>query len=154
LDYHRTMQRYKLAKARLFECAALQYAIFNLDDAFGAQLAQRVKRRGLEVIGYSFGAAKSNCRVRVTGSNLSVTGDGLQFDVASPWGRAHVSSSQLGISNAYNLLATLSTVVASGIGLRRAVAALARLVPVTGRMQTLGGGHRPLIVVDYAHTPD
>jgi UDP-N-acetylmuramoyl-L-alanyl-D-glutamate--2,6-diaminopimelate ligase len=154
LDYHRTMRRYQSAKARLFECRSLKYAIVNLDDAFGAQLVRRIKRRGLEVIGYGFGGAGSNCRVRVAGSGLSADGDGVRFDVASPWGRAHVQSRQLGRFNAYNLLATLAALMASGIGVRRAVASLAQLAPIPGRMQTVGGGRRPLVVVDYAHTPD
>jgi UDP-N-acetylmuramoyl-L-alanyl-D-glutamate--2,6-diaminopimelate ligase len=53
-DYHRTLRRYRAAKARLFDCASLQTAVVNLDDAFGAELAQRSLRRGIKVIGYGF----------------------------------------------------------------------------------------------------
>jgi UDP-N-acetylmuramoyl-L-alanyl-D-glutamate--2,6-diaminopimelate ligase len=78
----------------------------------------------------------------------------VRFDVATPWGSARVASSVLGGFNASNLLGTLAVLLASGVGLREAVARLARLAPISGRMQTVGGGTRPLIVVDYAHTPD
>ncbi len=152
LDYHRTMRRYKFAKARLFECTSLKYAIVNLDDEFGAELAQRVQRRGLKVIGYGFnGSAGSK---GVSASNLVADAHGVRFDVASPWGAARVASSIRGHFNAANLLGTLAVLLASGVGLRKSVAALARLTPAPGRMQALGGGKRPLVIVDYAHTPD
>jgi UDP-N-acetylmuramoyl-L-alanyl-D-glutamate--2,6-diaminopimelate ligase len=60
----------------------------------------------------------------------------------------------LGRFNASNLLATLTVLLASGLTVRQAVAALKKLRPVPGRMSTVGGGRRPLVVVDYAHTPD
>ena len=157
LDYHRTMRRYETAKTRLFECESLKYAIINLDDEFGARLAKRVKRRGLNVIGYGFGlrddSGAARC-ARVTGSNLVADARGVRFDIVTPWGKAHVASPLLGRFNAFNLLGTLAVLLASGVGLRQAVAALARLAPVPGRMQAVGGGTRPTVVVDYAHTPD
>ena len=154
LDYHRTMRRYRAAKARLFACESLKYAIVNLDDDYGAGLAKRIKRRGLNVIGYGFGRAGGKQAARVTGSNLVADARGVRFDVATPWGAARVASPVLGRFNASNLLGTLAVLLASGVGLRPAVAALARLAPVPGRVQTVGGGTRPLVVVDYAHTPD
>jgi len=60
----------------------------------------------------------------------------------------------LGRHNASNLLGILAVLLTGGIPLRRAVAALAALKPLPGRLQRLGGGLRPLVVVDYAHTPD
>lgn len=154
LDYHRTMRRYKSAKARLFECSSLKYAIVNLDDKFGTELAQRVKRRELKLIGYGFGSSAGKLSARVIGSNLVADMHGVRFDVATPWGAARVESPLRGRFNAYNLLATLAVLLASGVGLRKSVATLAHLSPVPGRMQSLGGGKRPLVIVDYAHTPD
>ena len=109
------------------------------------------------MIGYGFGVRgdKGGKRIaRVTGSNLFADARGVRFDVATPWGAAHVASRVLGRFNASNLLGTLAVLLASGVSLRRAVAALAKAAPVAGRMQTVGGGARPLVVVDYAHTPD
>ena len=60
----------------------------------------------------------------------------------------------IGAFNAQNLLGVLGVLLASDVPLDDAVAALARLQPPAGRMQRLGGGDRPLVVVDYAHTPD
>jgi len=154
LEYHRTLRRYGEAKARLFAWETLRHAVVNLDDDFGAALAHRIRRPGLKVIGYSFGATRGAPVARVTGSNLITSARGVSFDAKTPWGTARVTSPVLGRHNAYNLLGTLAVLLASGVTLRQAVAALSALKPVPGRLQRLGGGPRPLVVVDYAHTPD
>ena len=154
LDYHGTMRRYREAKARLFEQESLQYAVVNTDDAFGRTLAQSSRRRGLTVIGYGFERAPRARTLQVAGSGLASGPDGVRFTVNTPWGAARISSPALGRHNACNLLATLAVLLASGVKLRAAVAALARLHPVPGRMERFGGGSRPLVVVDYAHSPD
>jgi UDP-N-acetylmuramoyl-L-alanyl-D-glutamate--2,6-diaminopimelate ligase len=154
LEYHRTMRRYQEAKARLFAWQTLKHAVVNLDDDFGAELAHRIRRHGLEVIGYGFGTARGVRAERVAGANLVTGAEGVVFNVRTPWGAARVTGPMLGRHNASNLLGILAVLLAGGIPLRRAVAALAALKPLPGRLQRLGGGLRPLVVVDYAHTPD
>lgn len=151
LEYHRTMGRYGEAKARLFAWETLRHAVVNLDDGFGAELARRIRRPGLDVIGYGFGTAKG---AQVTGAHLVSGVSGVSFDVRTPWGAARVTGAVPGRHNASNLLGVLAVLLAGGIPLRRAVAALAALKPLPGRLQRLGGGAKPLVVVDYAHTPD
>jgi UDP-N-acetylmuramoyl-L-alanyl-D-glutamate--2,6-diaminopimelate ligase len=137
LDYHRTMAKYKAAKAKL-------------------ELAASIKRRGLKLIGYGFdkGADAPRRLQRVIGSRLESGADGVHFDVATPQGCAHVSSGVLGRHNASNLLATLAVLLACDIPLNEAVKVLEGLQAVPGRMQRIGGGRRPLAVIDYAHSPD
>ena len=154
LDYHRTMRRYRSAKTRLFECESLKYAIINLDDEFGSGLAKKIRRRGLKVIGYGFGNTTRTRSTRVIGRNLITDEHGVRFDVTTPWGMARVVSPVLGRFNASNLLGTLAVLLASGVSLSKAVASLAHPATIPGRMQTAGGGRIPLVVVDYAHTPD
>ncbi|HEV7820678.1 MAG TPA: UDP-N-acetylmuramoyl-L-alanyl-D-glutamate--2,6-diaminopimelate ligase, partial [Burkholderiales bacterium] len=156
LDYHRTMRRYRHAKLKLFECPSLKHAIVNLDDDFGGEIARKVKRRGLTLIGYGFGARNRDARrmLNIAGANFAASAAGMQFDVRTPWGSATIKSTLVGKHNASNLLGSLATLLVSDIGLKDAVATLGRLRPVPGRMQKLGGGRRPLVVVDYAHTPD
>jgi len=154
LEYHGTLARYGAAKARLFAWESLRHAVVNLDDGFGRELARRIRRPGLEVIGYGFDGARGTRAVRVAGSNLATGAHDVSFDVRTPWGSARVASPVLGRFNASNLLGTLAVLLASGVPLKKAVAALARLSPLPGRMQRLGGGAQPLVVVDYAHTPD
>ena len=156
LDYHGTMANYRRAKAKLFEWETLKWRVFNLDDRFGAAMAN--KAVGTGVLGYGFGlpcSPRSAPTVAcVQGRNLRLSLDGIRFDAATPWGAVRVRSAALGRFNASNLLATLAVLLVSGVGVRDAERALAALTPVPGRAQFFGGGTRPLVVVDYAHTPD
>ncbi len=154
IEYHRTMRRYREAKAKLFAWETLKHAVVNLDDDFGLELARRIRRPGLKVIGYGFGVARGTRAAPVTGANLVTGARGISFDVRTPWGSARVASPVLGRHNAYNLLGTLAVLLASGVPLKKAVSALAAVKPVPGRLQPLGGGAKPLVIVDYAHTPD
>jgi UDP-N-acetylmuramyl-tripeptide synthetase len=90
----------------------------------------------------------------VRGTDLQLHQQGLTMQVTTPQGDALISTSVLGRFNAYNILAVLATLLALDVCLNDAVAAVAKIKPVLGRMQQLGGGEQPLIVVDYAHTPD
>jgi UDP-N-acetylmuramoyl-L-alanyl-D-glutamate--2,6-diaminopimelate ligase len=156
LDYHRTLRRYKASKAKLFRFPTLKHAVLNLDDEFGAELAERLSGKKVLVIGYGFQRAIQVPRTvwRLRGSKLSVTESGISFDVVSPWGRACLESVHLGRFNAANLLGCLAALLASDVPLADAVSALAKVGQIPGRVQRLGGNGRPLVVVDYAHTPD
>jgi UDP-N-acetylmuramoyl-L-alanyl-D-glutamate--2,6-diaminopimelate ligase len=155
LDYHGTMRRYKAAKARLFRWPTLSHAVVNLDDAFGRELAQHWKHRRSELLGYGFDRRSArDCAPCVEGRNLRLGLDGISFDITSPWGRATLESPLIGRFNASNLLGSLATLLASDIGLDQSVAALRKSTPVAGRTERYGGGRAPLVIIDYAHTPD
>jgi UDP-N-acetylmuramoyl-L-alanyl-D-glutamate--2,6-diaminopimelate ligase len=155
LDYHGTMRSYKAAKAKLFRWPTLGRAVVNLDDAFGRELALRWRHRRAELIGYGFGRNAARSRKDcVEGRNLRLGLDGMAFEIASPWGRAKLRSPLIGGFNAANLLGSLTVLLASGMDLERSVAALEKVGPVPGRTERYGGGQAPLVVVDYAHTPD
>lgn len=155
LDYHGTMRNYRAAKARLFKWPSLRHAVLNLDDKFGAELADSIPRRNLNVIGYGFGRPSRHRRLaRVQGENLRVGTGGVSFDVSSPWGEASLESRLIGRFNANNLLGVLAVLLASDVGLEDAVNALQRVHALPGRVERYGGGRRPLVVIDYAHTPD
>ena len=154
LDYHGTMRRYRAAKARLFAWPSLKWAVLNLDDRFGQELVARSRRPGLNLVGYGFGQRGTPRVERVQGRNLHVGLDGVRFDVASPWGSGSIKSPVIGRFNAANLLGSLATLLASDIKLDASIAALARVAAVPGRTERYGGGRHPLVMVDYAHTPD
>jgi UDP-N-acetylmuramoyl-L-alanyl-D-glutamate--2,6-diaminopimelate ligase len=80
--------------------------------------------------------------------------DGISFDIASPWGRATLESPLIGRFNAANLLGSLATLLVSDVGLEQSVSALQKVMPVPGRTERYGGGRAPLVIIDYAHTPD
>ncbi len=153
LDYHGTMASYRRAKAKLFAWDSLQWSVLNLDDHFGAALARQAVASNTRVLGYGF-AQRASALPCVQGRNLQLGMNGTRFDAATPWGVVRVRSAALGRFNAANLLATLAVLLVSGVGVREAERVLAALKPVPGRAQFFGGGRRPLVVVDYAHTPD
>jgi UDP-N-acetylmuramoyl-L-alanyl-D-glutamate--2,6-diaminopimelate ligase len=148
LDYHGSIDAYKQTKARLFSWPCLKHAVINLDDHFGAELAARIDRSTVNVIGYGFGKGE------IAAHNLDLSTKGLKLEIKTPWGAAQVCSSILGAFNAHNILGVLGVLVCADIRLADAVAAIADLEPVPGRMQTIREDGYPLVVVDYAHTPD
>ena len=146
LDYHGTLEAYAQAKARLFDTPGLGAAVLNMDDAFGVRLAQRLEARGVRTIGYSLSGASASEFISV--ENLK----DQRAKIKSSWGSAEVTISQLGRFNVANALGVLGCLVAKGMEFEKAARLLESLPPVVGRMQKIGD--RPLVVVDYAHTPD
>ncbi|MDQ7988782.1 MAG: UDP-N-acetylmuramoyl-L-alanyl-D-glutamate--2,6-diaminopimelate ligase [Candidatus Dactylopiibacterium sp.] len=158
LDYHKSMEAYAEAKARLFEMSGLKTAVLNFDDLMGVMLARRLSAAGqVEVIGYSLvpdnATAAPAARV-VVAEQLSTTEAGMRFVVRLGDARADITVGLVGQFNVSNLLAVVGVLVASGHGFEEAVAVSRALTPPQGRMQIQGGFGEPLVVVDYAHTPD
>lgn len=160
LDYHGNMEMYAAAKARLFHWPGLRHAVLNLDDAFGAQLLRDLEGTGIGITGYGFTDAAiaqpdPGTFRTVRGRNLKASMAGLEFDIEFGAECLKFKTEVLGSFNASNLLGVLATLLASGIAFAEAVRALQKVQPVAGRMQQIDGeGEEPLIVVDYAHTPD
>jgi UDP-N-acetylmuramoyl-L-alanyl-D-glutamate--2,6-diaminopimelate ligase len=159
LDYHGDMQNYAQAKRRLFERAGLRYAVLNLDDLFGAQMATELKDQSVQVIGYGLtdGALKlaEQLGIRMVYANLTqMNAQGLSLQLHTSWGGAVLHSPLLGRFNAENLLGSLAVLLVSDVTLADAVQVLSEQSAVAGRMQSVGGKQLPAVVVDYAHTPD
>ena len=90
----------------------------------------------------------------IVATTLSASYAGMALSVATPWGRGDVAMQLDGAFNASNVLGVLGVLLASGIELDDALTALSHVTAPPGRMQRLGGGFKPLVVVDYAHSPD
>jgi UDP-N-acetylmuramoyl-L-alanyl-D-glutamate--2,6-diaminopimelate ligase len=160
LDYHGDMDAYEAAKRRLFDWPGLKIAVVNLDDAAGVRIAQhlRSERPEVAVIGYTLRAehdvpALDGVAV-LRASNLRSRPNGSEFHVESPYGSAVARTHMVGHFNASNALAVLGALLAKGVPLRAALDAIETLVPAPGRMQQIGGQDAPMVVIDYAHTPD
>ncbi|QEL66007.1 UDP-N-acetylmuramoylalanyl-D-glutamate-2,6-diami no-pimelate ligase [Oryzomicrobium terrae] len=153
LDYHGSMAAYAEEKAKLFRWPGLEAVVVNLDDPFGAQLLSVTDAR--ERIAYSLTGARHPRATRLLcADDLAITPSGLHFTLSDGHQRASVASSLLGRYNAANLLAVAGALVSLALPLDVVAAQLARLTPPPGRLECLGGEARPLVVVDYAHTPD
>lgn len=148
LDYHGSMQAYAEAKARLFVWPTLETAVINIDDACGRDFASRLPDR-VKCLGVGIESAAADVRAQ----NLRSHADGFDFDLHTPWGQAHVHTPLLGRFNVANLLAVAACLGASGVAFADLCAVLGRLEPIAGRMNRIGGGDQPLVVVDYSHTP-
>jgi murE/murF fusion protein len=148
LDYHETMEEYAAAKELLFTWPGLGISVINADDAFGQRIAAKLKMQSKALLTY--GVSQGD----VLATDLKLHQHGLTMRVATPQGDAIVNAPVLGRFNAYNVLAVLATLLALKVSLSEAVAAIAKIKPVAGRMQQFGGDCKPLVVVDYAHTPD
>lgn len=148
LDYHGTMERYGAVKAALFAWPELQCRVINIDDSFGQSLAQT--NAPSRLIRYSIDnpAADLHCK------KFSLTEQGIEAYLSTPQGEGWLRSSLLGRFNLSNLLAVVGALLGLGYPQDEVLAALPHLQPPAGRMQRLGGGDRPLVIVDYAHTPD
>jgi UDP-N-acetylmuramoyl-L-alanyl-D-glutamate--2,6-diaminopimelate ligase len=157
LDYHATMEDYAEAKTRLFTMPGLAHAVLNLDDALGVRIAARIAG-SVERVGYSMadGAGRRSGLERwLEARDITFGGLGLSFRLESAWGETHVEAPCIGRFNVANLLGVIGVLLVSGTPLE-VVPRLAReFAPVAGRMQPIGGGRgEPLVVIDYAHTPD
>ena len=155
LDYHGTMEAYGAAKRRLFAWPGLRAAVVNVDDAFGAALADDLRREGA----LDLWTVSTRGGARLAGHDLRYVDDALAFDVVEGAARHTVRSATIGDYNASNLLLVLGALRALGVALADAVAAVPRLTPVPGRLQrVLAAGvdaaRTPEVVVDYAHSPD
>jgi len=148
LDYHGTMQAYGEAKARLFAWNELKCRVVNLDDEFGRQLA--ADKRESRLITYSLldSSAYLYCR------EAQFDDEGVRATLATPQGEHHLRSTLLGRFNLSNVLAAVGALLGLDYALDEILKVLPKLEGPAGRMQRLGGGTQPLVVVDYAHTPD
>jgi UDP-N-acetylmuramoyl-L-alanyl-D-glutamate--2,6-diaminopimelate ligase len=148
LDYHKDMEDYAQAKAKLFDWSSLRNAIINLDDSFGAQLTEKLKKRNSQTLTY--GLKKAD----ICTSNLKLSSLGIEMHVKALSGTAELSSELLGEFNASNLLGSLGILLASGISLENAAQVLSEVKSVAGRLERVGDATTPAIVIDYAHSPD
>lgn len=149
LDYHLTMDAYGQAKAKLFLRTELKRAVINFDDAFGKVLAEKTADH-IPTYTYSLVSQKAD----ITAKNIVFNEQGIRAIITTPWGEGELISSLLGRFNLSNLLGVLSVLCSYGYELNQSLSVLSRLHSVAGRMQRLGGDHQPLVVVDYAHSPD
>jgi UDP-N-acetylmuramoyl-L-alanyl-D-glutamate--2,6-diaminopimelate ligase len=150
LDYHGDMQAYGAAKAKLLAWPGLRAAVVNLDDAYGRELRAALPA-GTHTIGLSSRGAQADVRAE----NVVLDATGIGFDLIVGDERASVQSLLLGRFNVDNLLAVAGALHALGETADAIATTLSQLQPVAGRMNRLGGDHAmPLVVIDYAHTPD
>jgi UDP-N-acetylmuramoyl-L-alanyl-D-glutamate--2,6-diaminopimelate ligase len=149
LDYHGTMEAYWAAKAELFRWPGLRAAVLNVDDEKGVLLEEQLAGGALDVWTVS---CERDARLRAT--EVGYGDEGLRFTVAEGAERQLLQTQLVGQYNVSNLLGVVGAMRAMGVPLAEAVRACGGLLPVPGRMERINMAGRPLVAVDYAHTPD
>jgi murE/murF fusion protein len=155
LDYHRTMQAYAAAKARLFAWPGLYAGALNADDPISASF---MKGATYPLVTYSLAhnspAGSVALRAELLANSVS-TGQWLLHDQSE---QVAVQTKVVGRHNIANLLCVAALLKVLDWPLAKIAASFAALAPVEGRLQTveplLVDRAVPTVLVDYAHTPD
>jgi UDP-N-acetylmuramoyl-L-alanyl-D-glutamate--2,6-diaminopimelate ligase len=150
LDYHGTMEAYGNAKKKLFINPLLKSSVVNYDDPFGREIISSLNN---EAFIYSI-KEKTLPGLAVTISDLKLYDEGMQAYVYTPWGKGILHTGLIGPFNLSNLLAVLTTLCVLDFPFEQALASIGKITAVPGRMERFGGKQKPLVVVDYSHTPD
>ena len=158
LDYHGSIERYAEAKEKLFKWPRLRLAIINIDDPFGRELAERTTAH--KVVAYSqSGEMARQWQGAIFSENVEETSDGLRFHLHTPAGGAFVETCLIGRYNVSNLLAVAAVLIDAGMSPVRIAECFSGLSAPPGRLEKVvpdagEEADEPLVIVDYAHTPD
>ncbi len=152
LDFHPSMDDYYAAKRLLFlpeQGERPGVAVVNVDDAYGARLAQELRAAGSEVVTIAIEAdadwRASDLRTGLTGST---------FTARTPEGEIELRTPLPGRFNVQNVRGAIAAVRALGVPLAEIAAALPAAGRVPGRFEPVDEGQEFAVLVDYAHTPD
>jgi len=152
LDYHASMEEYAAAKRKLFELHGPSIAVINIDDKYGARFNTELPNT-IRKVSYSLSPQHVShefvCATGIEQNNL-----GMFISINSSWGTAKLKTPLLGRFNASNLLGTLAVLLSLDSSIDEAVKQLQTFVAISGRMETVTFANQPLVVIDYAHTPD
>lgn len=153
LDYHGSMAEYLQAKLALFKTPDLQFAVVNLDDASSAEVLQSLPD-AVQRWTYSATGQRGTAKEAISAEQVKHSAAGIEFDVVWREQKRRATTSLVGGFNLDNVLAVLCVLLATGYEFDDAVAQLAKLNAIAGRMEKFGGNGKPTIFVDYAHSPD
>lgn len=153
LDFHKTMDDYKLAKGLLFSQLGSsfshehpKYAILNNDDP-----ASKMYLKGTAAHVLTYGIEKKSDLQAI---NIKMSSSGTSFDLISPFGEHHVSLKLIGKFNVYNVLASIGASIVSNIPIQKIIQSIEEVEGVSGRFEPVFAGQNFTVIVDYAHTPD
>lgn len=160
LDYHGSVEAYAAAKRQLFQREEVQLAVLNADDATANTWLAEFNMPSAHVVTYSAngttemqGAIKAASVRYVAASTIEVTQHGFVVEIDSSWGQGEMQLPLLGAFNVENALAALAVLLGHGVAFNDALQRMATVKTVTGRMEAFVAQDAPLVVVDYAHTP-
>jgi UDP-N-acetylmuramoyl-L-alanyl-D-glutamate--2,6-diaminopimelate ligase len=153
LDYHKTMEEYKRAKSLLFAQLGNtfhhqnpKFAVLNADDPasemFRSATAAHVVTYGIDT------------EADIQAQNIQMTSTGTKFEIVIGENRYPIHIQLIGKFSVYNVLASFTAALVSGIPIRQIIHSLESLKGVAGRFELVQAGQDFTVIVDYAHTPD
>lgn len=147
LDFHITMENYFNAKAILFEnLVAGDFAVINIDDLYAEKFMERISPT---VKIYTYGTSS---KADVYAKNITFSNDGAKFTCVVRGKKYNVSLIMNGMFSVYNVMAAIATSLALGFDTEKSIRVLETMPGVAGRFEIIV--NKPLVIVDYAHTPD
>ncbi|WP_066327214.1 UDP-N-acetylmuramoyl-L-alanyl-D-glutamate--2,6-diaminopimelate ligase [Anoxybacteroides amylolyticum] len=153
LDYHQTMEEYRLAKGLLFaqlgnrfDHTRPKFAVLNNDDSSSEQYKRMT---AATIITYGIETESD-----IMAKAIDITPSGMVFTIVTPTEEAQMQTKLIGRFNVYNILAATAASLASGVSLSTIVEAIGEIQGVPGRFETVDEGQNFTVIVDYAHTPD
>ena len=149
LDYHGSMQAYWRAKLKLFNWPTLKVAVINIDDIKGMELVKSLDTQKIDIWTVAIDRP-----ARLRASDIEYTKNGLKFNIHEDVDTYSIETKFFGKYNVSNILGVVAAMRAGGIELSACVEACKSLTAVPGRMDVVEVDAKPLVVVDYAHTPD
>lgn len=147
LDFHITMENYFKAKSKLFaDLVAGDFAVINKDDAYAERFLEVVSS---SVNKYTYGIKKE---ADVIAKEISFSSDGASFTCVVKGKEYKANLAMNGMFSIYNVLAAITTALALGFDIEKSIKVLEKIPGVAGRFEVVNT--KPMVIVDYAHTPD
>ena len=144
LDYHETMEKYMLAKKRLFFTSKM--CISNADDPAGMFMIDKAQNK------VTYGIKNSSTYMA---KDIKLNTSSVAYKLAFPMGEEDILVNIPGEFSVYNSLAAISCTLELGLNIKHVKNGLIKLKSVEGRFEVLDSGGRDFtIILDYAHTPD
>ncbi|MEG9498671.1 UDP-N-acetylmuramoyl-L-alanyl-D-glutamate--2,6-diaminopimelate ligase [Mannheimia indoligenes] len=150
LDYHNTMEEYAEAKFRLFSELNTKAQVINADDDIGSEWLSKLPNAVAVSTRPDF--STNHKFVKATAVKFTLQGATIQFE--SSWGNGELRSSLIGAFNVSNILTAFAGLLALGFDIQQLIKTAPQLVGVAGRMECITSPNKPMVIVDYAHTPD
>jgi UDP-N-acetylmuramoyl-L-alanyl-D-glutamate--2,6-diaminopimelate ligase len=156
LDYHGDMDQYWQAKESLFDWPGLQAVVVNIDDPKGVLLANKLQKIG-QVKVWTYATQEQvlkQASQHIQAVHMKYANRGMQFEIKQGDSSASLETTMVGDYNVSNLTGVIACLCALGHRLDDVAQACRNLPAIPGRMELLGVAGDPLVVVDFAHTPD
>lgn len=154
LDYHKTMENYALAKAKLFDSLSAttltktnKNAVINADDELGSKTM--IEHTKCNLITYGI-----NNDAKLKAENVEIKASGAVFDIVYNGEKTHFALKVTGMFNVYNILGVIGVALAENISMEIIKNTLENFEAVAGRFELVRQGQDFSVIVDYAHTPD